>query len=354
MLPPKKKQNQSPKKKPKQEAETKINYLEIIKRALNITFKNKFLWIFGIFIALTSGGSGGGNFGGNFGGGNTEEYFKGWKEKLGIGSGEEIIQIVKNFLESHWIIIVSIGIIFFLFAIALNVFAIISRGAIINGINKLDSKIKTGFKDSFKVGVNKFWRLLGISFTIGGLALIITTVIAAPIIFFFLTKIYIVAGILLILGILLFLFIIILLSLISRFAFLFTVCTNQGVFSSLGSAYGLLTKKTSKIIIAWLIGIALNLLIGMATFLILLPFIIIGVLMAGTSLVIFHVIGLIASIMTMVFLLIILGSFLKGVALVFVQSFWVLFFKEIAGEKIKNKKLKTKIKEKIPAKIIAG
>ena len=346
MLPLKKKQNQSPKKKLKQERETKINYLEIIKRALNITFKNKFLWIFGIFIALTSGGSGGGNFGGNFGGGNTEEYFKGWKEKLGIGSGEEIIQIVKNFLESHWIIIVSIGIIFFLFAIALNVFAIISRGAIINGINKLDSKIKTGFKDSFKVGVNKFWRLLGISFTIGGLALIITTVIAAPIIFFFLTKIYIVAGILLILGILLFLFIIILLSLISRFAFLFTVCTNQGVFSSLGSAYGLLTKKTSKIIIAWLIG--------MATFLILLPFIIIGVLMAGTSLVIFHVIGLIASIMILVFLLIVLGSFLKGVALVFVQSFWVLFFKEIAGEKIKDKKQKAKIKEKIPAKIIAG
>jgi len=142
MLPLKKKQNQSPKKKLKQERETKINYLEIIKRALNITFKNKFLWIFGIFIALTSGGSGGGNFGGNFGGGNTEEYFKGWKEKLGIGSGEEIVQIVKNFLESHWIIIVSIGIILFLFAITLNVFAIISRGAIINGINKLDSKIK--------------------------------------------------------------------------------------------------------------------------------------------------------------------------------------------------------------------
>lgn len=312
------------------------------------------MWIFGIFIALTSGGSGGGNIGGNFSGEDMEKNLESWQKKVGIVNSADILQAVNFFLLSHWVIILSIGIILFLIIIAINVFALISRGALIDGINKLDTKIKTGFKDAFKVGANRFWRLLGINFTIGSFALIVATIIATPIIFFFLTKTYAVAIILLILGIILFLFILILLSLISRFAFLFTVCVNQGVFASLSSAYSLLIKKTTKIIIAWLIGIALNLVIGMATLFILLPFIIIGTLIAGTSLAIFNIVGLIMSIVTLVFLLIIIGSFLKGVSLVFVQSFWVLFFKEVAGEKIKAKKLKAKIKENIPAKLTAG
>ena len=42
-----------------------MNHIKILKRALNITVNYRVLWIFGILLALTSGGgSGGGNGGG--------------------------------------------------------------------------------------------------------------------------------------------------------------------------------------------------------------------------------------------------------------------------------------------------
>ncbi len=352
MKPLKKNQNQIQNPKNESPPNGSIDYLELLKKALTLTIKNKFLWIFGIFIALTSGGR---SFGTNFGGDEWEgwtERIKIWQTKTGLNNQTATSQWLENFLESYLIVIIIAGIFLILFTVALYIFRLISLGAIIDGANKLDAKIKTGFKKSFREGIRKFWRLLGINLTIGGFILIILATIASPIIFFFLTNNSPTAITLMILGILFFLFILIFLTLITKLAFLFAVCANQGVFSSLSSAYDILRKKFSKIIVAWILEIIIDLVVGIASFFVLMPFIFMAAIAGGIFLAVFNPIALIFSGVTLFLIFLVFESFIRGVYLVFIKSFWVLFFKEIAGEKIKSEE--KKIKHKVPAKIVAG
>jgi hypothetical protein len=333
----------------KKSPENQINYLAIIKKSVGITVKNRFLWIFGIFIALTSGT---GNIGSNFGGQKWEENLNSWKEKMNFGDEEQIYQKIVNFWEGYSIFIILIGVLLFLFGVAIYIFKLISHGALIDGINKIDSKIQSNFKKSFSTGLQKFWRLLGINLTILVFILITVFTIAAPIIFFFSIDNSSAAFTLLFLGILLFLLISIFFSLIAKLAYLFTICVNQKVFESLGSAYDLLRLKMAKIIIAWIIELVCSFLMGTVSFFVLTPFIIIGIITGGFFLATFNLIGLILLIVCLFSLFIIFESLLGGLYLVFIKSFWVLFFKEIAGEKIKSKK--RKIKNKVPNEIIAS
>jgi len=114
----------------------------------------------------------------------------------------------------------------------------------------------------------------------------------------------------------------------------------------------LLRLKMAKIIIAWIIELTCSFLMGTVSFFVLTPFIIIGIITGGFFLATFNLIGLILLIVCLFSLFIIFESLLGGLYLVFIKSFWVLFFKEIAGEKIKSKK--RKIKNKVPNEIIAS
>ena len=240
-------------------------------------------------------------------------------------------------------LILLIGGILFLIFIAIKILALISRGALIDGINKLDSKKKANFKSSFKVGIKKFWKILGIGLVAILIILATLLVISSPIVLFFVFKSYILGSILAVLGIFLFVLIATILSFVSRLAVLFAVCANFSVFSSYKEAYDLLTKKIGPVLMVWIIEIILKIIIGFISFFLFLSLIISQVLIGVSLYLTLKVAGLIVSVIFSLLVLLTIGIIWNGIVQVFLQSVWVLFFKEIATQKIKSQKEKEEV-----------
>ena len=91
----------------------KINYLQILKSAWKVTWKNKYLWWFGLFILFSSGGT----------------FFSGKFE-------EGDFQQASDFFASHQQIVLAVGGTCLLVWIAFIILGIISKGSLIKSIQK--------------------------------------------------------------------------------------------------------------------------------------------------------------------------------------------------------------------------
>src|SRR5574340_1082384 len=94
-----------------------IAYIDIFKKAFGITWKNKTLWWFGLFLAL---GGGAGNL----------NYAFDEKNKNGSES-------VAQFISSHLSLVITGAIILTIIFLAFVVLSIIARGGIIESIEKV-------------------------------------------------------------------------------------------------------------------------------------------------------------------------------------------------------------------------
>lgn len=309
-------QNQTP-----GEPKKKIDYTKILRRAYDITLNNKFLWIYGALIAL---GSGGGNFNGGGGSGKGTEH------------DQKIADSVANFFTNHWVAIgIAIGL-FLLFLIAIWVLGIISRGALIDSVNKIDAGTATDFKTGFKRGVHYFWRVLGIGLIFFLLILVIIAVIAMPIIYLVVLEKFAPAIFIGIMGLLFFIPIVIFLGLISQLSVLFGVILDRPVFAAISEAHGLLIKNMSAIGLLWLITIGVSIIASTAMVIAALPLLLMAVPFVLGIYAAFQTTGLIVSIAISLLILMIAFAAVRGVFEVYLQTVWFLGFKELMGEKIKT------------------
>ncbi|MBU2025591.1 MAG: hypothetical protein ABIC19_01110 [Patescibacteria group bacterium] len=332
-------------KKQTKNKQKEIDYWRIIKKAFNITLKNRFLWVFGILTALTSGGGGGGNFGG--GGGLEEDKLK---EMASQGEWMDFWNKLGDFFHQHLVLIlVAAGLLLLVF-LALKVLGIISEAALVLAVNKIDNRLSVNFSSAFKLGFKKFWPVVFIKIITALIALVSLFVISSPIIFFFVTRAFWIAVPMLILGIFLFVFIAIFLGVVCRLAILLAVLSNHSVLSAYGEAYLLMSKKIGKVILMYLINLAASMIGGIATVTIIMGLLIIGALLGLLSFFTFNIPGAVGT--GILFLLVIIAGavFIKGIRLVFEYSMWVLFFKEINGEKIQERQKEKSRLKKIAAK----
>lgn len=132
-------------------------YREVIKKSLNICWKNKWLWFYGFFASA-------------LGSGLAYEVF--WKSFSNLGvvgenSGSYLPQIFGkiSFFESFrvwglpWSIILT-GLVLVIICLAVVFVAVVSYGALIYAVKKI-SKGKAEFKESLKAGLKNFWYILG-------------------------------------------------------------------------------------------------------------------------------------------------------------------------------------------------
>lgn len=243
-----------------------MDYFGIIKKAYHITIKNKFLWIFGILIAGVGGVS---TFSPNF-------SYQGSSNDLGLGQNLTSAQFEQKLVEfwANFGNIVIIGaLIILLVCVIFFILGVISQGALIGSVNKIDKNEKANFGTGFKIGAKNFWRVWGVAiiylmFILASLCLLII-----PTVLLVLAQAYVLAiawGILIFFVCLVFW---ILISLIAPYSTIVVVLEKLNVWDSIRESLHLFRQKWPSIIVMYLILMGIGIAYGMA---ILLAFLIIG------------------------------------------------------------------------------
>ena len=295
-----------------------INYLEIIKKAWAITWKNRYLWWFGFFVIL--------------GGGGSVNYFfnSGEDKKLDPAQNEKILEFFSQ--NIHWVI--TLAIVVFLLLIIFFILNTLGRGALITSIEKNIKGQVSNFKSGWKDGKKNFWKIFIIDFSLGLFIFLTLLILIAPVAILFLNKNYIIGGILTFLAILIFIPIAILTSYLKTYSYLYSILGKINFWPAVENAYNLFAKNFWASIILSLIFIPLGIVL-MLIILALVPFLLLIFLILGT--IGYLALGKITAIIISAIGLVIFflyAIFVKSIYEVFSQAIWILFFHEIASPKI--------------------
>lgn len=285
-----------------------IPFIEILKEAGRIVWKNKFLLWFGLLIALGSPGS----F--NFGGENN------WN-----GKGDT----AKNFMETHWQLALAVALVLFAICIALFLLSLIGKAGLIRSVNLLVSGKKSNFKKGWKEGQKYLGKLvwLFLLFFVATLAIIL--ILGTPVAYLALTGSWISAILVGMLAVAIFIPLLFVLALTNIFAGFYIVLSDLKVWSAVESGYNLLLKNIKNSIIFGLLLIAVSIVaaifflpVALVSAVILIPA---GTLFYFLNKVAFAIFLIIAVI---IFLIVVL--FVSSVFASYKTTAWTLFFREIA------------------------
>lgn len=293
-----------------------INYLELIKKAWNITWRNKFLWWFGLFLAL----GGGINFNFNIPGRNN------WIENQESA--------INNFLEAHWILVLIGILILVIIALFLFVLKTLSYAGLLKALIKLEKKESTSFGQEFKNGKKYFWKIIAAEILVGLFTFGIILVLVVPVLFsFFYIESMTLGLILSFLGAIIMVPLIVLAVYLCRYARFYIVLSDLGVRESLENGYKIFKKNMLPSILLSLLFIPIGMLMTLVfiglVFVLALVFLVPGI----TAYFIFSTAGIIGVIAVAFFVF--LASFIlaSSIYMTFANAAWFLFFKEIATEK---------------------
>jgi hypothetical protein len=123
-----------------------MDYGKVLKRAWEITWRWKVLWILGFLTALGQGGGGGSGGSSSYSGDGSQ-----WGNTYQKAVPPEIIGII-----------LALVCVMFFVAIAIWVVSTIARGGLIAGVNQVEEEDTTSFGQAWRVGVSRFWTLFGI------------------------------------------------------------------------------------------------------------------------------------------------------------------------------------------------
>ncbi len=341
-----------------------MEYGRIVKRALEITWKHKVLWIFGVAAALFGAGRGGGYNKANglhyvFGGADLERWQRAmpmipprtpWMPRFGL-----------PFPAWQGMLPMALGLLMIALVIglALLILGIIARytslGALVGMVNEVEEAERTSFHSGLRQGWARMGRLLAIDLLLGlgvfaAVLVLLVLIVAGALIAIGpavgLSQITELGGLAKALGILWgvvvglgFLLVLILLilalaavvTLIREFAFRACVLEKKGVFEALEAGFGLLYNRSREALLMWLVLLGINLLIG----LVLIPLALLGGVggLLGPVFLAFRVsrswpMAMLAAI-PFLLVLIPLSILIGGVYLTFQSAVWTLTYREL-------------------------
>jgi hypothetical protein len=353
----------------RKDKERTMDHIKILKRAFNITWVYRALWVFGIILALTTGGNGGNGAQGADGGGrgDTSQRFE-WPEELPAPPfGELPTRPFEEWpsweLPSEYVgtaIAVGIGLacVFLAVFILLRIARYVAETALIRMVDDYEETgEKRSVRQGFRLGWSRAaWRLFLINLVIG-LPLVVVSLllflIPAGLIFLSVRAlegvsvaigvIGIIAGVGLFFLILLCIIIVaIVLSLLMPFFRRACVLGGMGVIESIQEGIRFVRRHLKDVGIMWLLMIGL----GIAWIIVMIPvfiaLVLVGVLTGGLPALL---LGGLASLVAKgaapwilaavvgipVFLLVVAAPalFLSGLKEVFVSSTWTLTYREL-------------------------
>lgn len=299
----------------------KINYLNILKKAGSVTWKNKRLWWFGFLASLAGAGSSFNYFTGNgkdFAGGKITE--------------EKIMSLVSD----HIALVVGAGIALAALCVSFLILGIIGRGALIKAIAKTLKNEPVDFKSGMREGKKYFWKILGIGFLSAIFIFLAVIILVTPIVFLFMDKAYISGVLLSLLAVAILIVFIILAAFIRVYGYIYAALGELKIWPSIENAYNLLRKNLSVSIIMGLIFILLGIILGLSLIMLLVPIMAALVVLGSFLYLILKAVGIAIAIGLGAIIVLAITLFVRSVYETFAQTVWILFFYEIAKPKVEE------------------
>ena len=339
-----------------------MEYGRVIKRAIDVTWRHKSLWVFGIAAALfgARGRGGGGGGGGSglqyvFSGEDLEKW---WERMPSFGwtpppwpqpppfHWEELAPLIIGALA----VLAVVGVVAMVLSIIVRY---TSLGALVGMVNEIEETEGTSFRSGLGVGWNRLLRLFAMDLIIGIgtflvvlviliLAALATIIVVVPVAF--LTSsgdglgalgiiLMVVAGLgLALLLILVFVALSALVTLIREFAFRACVIDKDGVFDALGAGIRLTRGRLRQAVLMWLLLLAINLAVGLLA----IPLAVLAAVgLVGPAVAAYKVsqsiwAAILAASPAML-LIIVISAFVGGIYLTFRSAAWTLTFRELRG-----------------------
>jgi hypothetical protein len=340
-----------------------MDYGRTIKRAIEIVWRHKILWVFGVAAALfgaSSHGGGGRGF-------NMLQYninsgdIARWQRSMPFLPGAPLGPWGSRMSFDPGVIgpiLVAIAAVAVVIGFALLIIGIIVRytslGALVGMVDEVEGKEKTTFRSGLHIGWRKFLRLFAVDLIIGtvmfGVVMVFMVFIGIGLLVAILPAVamaraegaMVAVGVIWGVGIGLVMLIVIIalavvigavVTLVREYAFRAAVLDDQGVFASLGKGIALMRTHRRESVSMWLLLLVINLGLGLLA----IPLgIAMGVGIAGPAALAFGLTKS-AGVAVVISLPIVLGVILLailvgGVYLCFRSAVWTLTYRELRGK----------------------
>jgi membrane-anchored glycerophosphoryl diester phosphodiesterase (GDPDase) len=255
-----------------------MNYGDLLSEAFRLTWRNRYLWFFGFFVA---GGGGSFNFPANFGG---EEV----RNPFGPVAGP--LQWISDNLVLFLTVVISVIV---LLVLVFLVLSIISQGALAESIAALHREETRGFGSAFRAGTANFWRVLGLKVLFFLIALGLLLVIFLPVVLgalaaFSLTDSTGLRVLAFVLGVL-FVFVALVVvflpfAIVNQFGLRELVVSRRRITESIAGGFRLFRRNIGRSLLVWLIQLAVMLGLGIAVLVVL---VILGAILLGPAIALF-------------------------------------------------------------------
>lgn len=304
-----------------------LDFFEVIKRAWQITWKYKFLWVFGYLIALAAGGS---------------SFSSSMNSSFSGADSASAAKSAAGFAEAYLVSIIIAACVLMLFGLVIWILSILSTGGLVGVAAKIERGETTSLKDGFKIGAKNFWRIFGLNLIVGLIIFLMIMAVIVPLIVIIVVISQagdqgggMLAGMicLILVGIVAIFVIAIaatVLSLISIYATRYIVLESGRVFASFKNGWRLIRRKLGPTFLMFLLVMLISSLAGLA-------FAVPG-LMIGIPVFVTMFSGIAANNFFIVFLsfigiilLVLVMSFLNGVLETYRSIVWTLTFIRISG-----------------------
>ncbi|MDD4271454.1 MAG: hypothetical protein PHF50_01475 [Patescibacteria group bacterium] len=305
-------------------------YRNILKQAWQLTWRNKYLWWFGIFAALLGNGGEFEILFNNNGGNPGESLFPAWQRiaSTGLFSGHTLTNIGNLFRQDTLNMILVL--VACLIALAICLLAIwlviVSQAAIVNNSSLIIKQKKHALKDGFNSGMLNFWPVLALNIIIKAAIYVLLAAISLPVIFYqtsFSAKLFYIIALVVAVPVA------IILSFIMKYAVAYVVINKSKVAVAIKQGFQLFKENWlisfEMAIILFFINLLIGLVIVLAILVLAVPFLFLGLIFYYS----FSLVGswLIAALAFASFLFIVV---MAGAALaVFQISSWTGLFLEL-------------------------
>ncbi len=319
-------------------------YRQLLKRALKISWRNKWLWILGIFTIIV---------------GNVSVYEVLIRGFSNLNEGKTIFETMREYsasglwgmfsfenIKQFWQTdLAGMGMLFFDLLLTLSIFlifisaGIISQGALIWGFSEIDSARRATLRESLRKGVHYFWPVLGLNI-ITKIILMGTLLFLAYLISLIVTPFVWLNILIYIFSFLFFTILGIVIYFLTIYGAAFIVKKQKNVFESLKNAYQFFCKNIvvnlEMALILFVLNMFFVLIYMVAVFIGASPFLVLYFLFmfAGSKL---GVVIVSALLLVVVVLVLLVGGSFWGA---FHLSIWVAMFDYLLGQGGKSKVLR--------------